>query len=184
MVVLLGLAACGDGGGGEEDVSPAAWVEAVCGEVGAAVGDLETALAVIDELPTDVEADAPLGERAADLREAFLALPVYVERYLAVVEETPAPGTADGAAFRDELQADLRSAQETFAEAAVLAEELDAETTVEDFFGGAQAFAGFPEAFAASDLDWGDDVPPGIEEAYAAEDTCRDTQNRLVSLLS
>lgn len=184
VVLLVVLAACGGDDGEEaEEVPPADWVAAVCGEVGAAVGDLEEALAVIDELPTDIPADAPLGERAAGLREAFLALPTYVERYLAVVEATGVPATADGAAFREELRAALGSAQDTFAAAAERAEALDESTTVEEFFGGAQAFAEFPQALADADLDWGPDVPPGIGEAFTADPTCRATQNRLVALV-
>ncbi len=181
---LVVLPCCGGDDGGDETVSAGEWVAAVCGEVEDAVGDLEVALAVIDELPTDVEADAPLGDQARELRRAFLALPDYVGRYLAVVEATPAPDTADGAAFRDEVLADLRGADETFTAAARRARTLDRDTTVEEFFGGAQAFTRFPEAFAASDLDFGDDVPPGVAEAFADDPTCRDTQNRLVTLLS
>jgi hypothetical protein len=184
--LVLGLSvatACGGGDGGRSG-PPEDWAVTVCGEVAGALGDLETALAVIEELPTDVAADAPLGGRARDLRLAFLALPEYIERYLAVVEATPAPDTPDGEAFRDELLADLRSAEETFGAAARRARTLRAETTVEEFFGGVEDFAGFPEAFAASDLDFGEDVPPGVGEAVTADTTCRDAQNRLVALLA
>jgi hypothetical protein len=185
VVALVALPACGgDDGASGDPVPPDAWVSAVCGEVAAATADLGTALAVIDELPAEVEADAPLGENAAALREAFLALPDFVERYRDVVADTPAPDTADGAAFREELLADLDEAAAIFGDAADAAERLDEDTTVEQLFGGAQAFGEFPTAFAAADLDFGEDVPPGIAEAQAANDTCRDTQNQLVAILS
>lgn len=184
LLAVVALPACGgDDGGGDEATAPEAWVAAVCGEVADAAVDLGSALAVINELPGQVEADAPLGEHADDLREAFVALPDYVDRYRAVVEDTPAPATPDGAAFREELLADLDAAAETFGEAAEAAEALDADTTVEQLFGGAQAFGEFPEAFAAADLDFGDAAPPGVAQAQAAADTCRDAQNRLATLL-
>lgn len=182
-MALLALPACGGGSGDDETVAPAAWVAAVCGEVAGATADLGAALAVIDELPGEVEPDAPLGEHAEALREAFLALPDYVERYREVVEATPAPDTADGGTFREELLADLDQAATTFDAAAEAAEALDEDTTVEQLFGGAQAFGEFPTAFAAADLDFGEDVPPGVAEAQAADDTCRDAQNQLVTVL-
>jgi hypothetical protein len=182
---LLLLAACGDDGGAadEEAVAPADWASTVCPAVGQAAGELGRALAVIDQLPDEVEADAPLGDHARPVREAFLALPTYVDAYRTVVEDTPAPDTADGAAFRQEVLDDLDAAADTFDGAAVAAEQIDDDTTVEDFFGGAQAFAGFPEALADSDLDFGDDVPPGVAEALAADRSCIDVQNRLISLI-
>lgn len=184
LLAVVALPSCGgDDAGSEEVVAPAAWVAAVCGEVADAAVDLGAALAVINELPAEVEADAPLGDHADALRDAFAALPEYVERYRTVIEDTPAPDTADGAAFREELLADLNTAAETFGEAADAAEALDGETTVEELFGGAQAFGEFPEAFAAADLDFGDATPPGVEQAMDADDTCRDAQNRLVTLL-
>ena len=183
MVGLLALPVCGGDDDGGATVAPDAWVAAVCGEVAGATADLGAALAVIDELPGEVEPDAPLGDHADGLRDAFLALPDYVERYRDVVADTPAPDTADGAAFRDELLADLDAAAATFDEAAAAAERLDADTTVEELFGGAQAFGEFPDAFALADLDFGEDVPPGIAEAQAADDTCRDAQNQLVVVL-
>ena len=180
----MALPACGgDDGSGEETTAPDAWVAAVCGEVADAAVDLGAALAVIDELPGEVEADASLGEHADDLRDAFAALPDYVDRYRSVVEDTPAPDTPDGAAFRDELLADLDAAAAVFGEAADAAEALDEDTTVEQLFGGAQAFGEFPEAFAAADLDFGDTAPPAVDEAQAADDTCRDAQNQLATLL-
>jgi len=184
LVVVATLPACGgDDGGGEEAVTPEAWVAAVCGEVADAAVDLGAALAVINDLPGQVEADAALGDDAADLRDAFIALPDYVGRFRAVVEDTPAPDTPDGAAFREELLADLDAAAGTFGEAAEAAEALDGDTTVEQLFGGAQAFGEFPEAFAAADLDFGDAAPPGVAQAQAADDTCRDAQNQLATLL-
>lgn len=183
MVGLLALPACGGDDGSGQTVSPDEWVAAVCGEVAEATVDLGTALAVIDELPGEVEPDAPLGEYAAALREAFLALPDYVEAYQDVVADTPAPDTADGIAFRDELLVDLDDAAATFGEAADAADRLDEDTTVEELFGGAQAFGEFPAAFAMADLDFGDDVPPGVAEAQVADDTCRDAQNQLVAIL-
>lgn len=184
LLAVVALPACGgDDAGSEEVVAPATWVAAVCGEVADAAVDLGAALAVINELPAEVEADAPLGDHADALRDAFAALPDYVERYRTVVEDTPAPDTADGAAFREELLADLNTAAETFGDAADAAEALDGDTTVEELFGGAQAFGEFPEAFAAADLDFGDATPPGVEQAMDADDTCRDAQNRLVTLL-
>ena len=60
---------------------------------------------------------------------------------------------------------------------------LDEDTTAEELFSGAQAFGEFPAAFADADLDFGEDVPPGVAEAQAADDTCRDTQNQLVAVL-
>lgn len=184
LLAVVVLPACGgDDGGSDETVAPPAWVAAVCGEVADAAVDLEAALAVINELPGQVEADAPLGDHAEDLREAFAALPDYVERYRSVVADTPAPDTPDGAAFREELLADLDGAAATFSEAADAAEALDADTTVEQLFGGAQAFGEFPEAFAAANLDFGDAAPPGVAQAQDADDTCRDAQNRLVTLL-
>lgn len=185
LLALLALPACGgdDGGGDGEAVAPDAWATTVCAEVGDAAVDLRRALAVIDELPDEVAADAPLGDQARPVREAFLALPVYVERYRSVVEDTPAPDTADGAAFRDEVLADLASAATTFGEAAAAAEAISADTTVEDFFGGAQAFAGFPEALDASDLDFGEDVPPGVQAALQGNRTCAEVQSQLVNLI-
>jgi hypothetical protein len=165
-------------------VAPDVWVSAVCREVAGATADLGAALAVIDELPGEVEPDAPLGEQADALREAFLALPDFVERYRDVVADTPPPDTADGAAFREELLADLDDAATTFVAAADAATLLDEDTTAEELFSGAQAFGEFPDAFAAADLDFGEDVPPGVGEAVEADDTCRDTQNQLVALLS
>jgi hypothetical protein len=100
-----------------------------------------------------------------------------------VVEDTRAPDTPDGAAFRDELLAGLDEAAATFDDAADAARALDADTTVEDLFGGAQAFVGFPEAFAAADLDFGEDAPPGVVEAQAAEPACREAQSRLADAL-
>ncbi len=164
-------------------MTPEAWVAAVCGEVADAAVDLGAALAVINDLPGQVEADAALGDAAADLRDAFIALPDYVGRFRAVVEDTPAPDTPDGTAFREELLADLDAAAGTFGEAAEAAEALDGDTTVEQLFGGAQAFGEFPEAFAAADLDFGDAAPPGVAQAQAADDTCRDAQNQLATLL-
>lgn len=184
MVALVVLPACGgDDGGSGEPVAPDVWVATVCDEVAGATADLGAALAVIDELPGEVEPDAPLGEQADALREAFLALPDFVERYRDVVADTPAPDTADGAAFRQELLADLDEAATTFAAAADAARLLDEDTTAEELFSGAQAFGEFPAAFAAADLDFGEDVPPGVAEAEAADDTCRDTQNHLVAVL-
>jgi hypothetical protein len=184
LLVVVALPACGgDDAGGDERVAPAAWVTAVCGEVADAAVDLGAALAVINELPAEVEADAPLGDHADALRDAFAALPEYVDRYRAVVEETPAPDTADGQAFRDELLADLDRAAATFGDAADAAEALDEETTVEQLFGGAQAFGEFPDAFAAADLDFGDTAPPAVDQAMADDNTCRDAQNQLATLL-
>lgn len=184
LLAAVALPACGgDDGAGDETIAPEAWVATVCGEVADAAVDLVAALAVIDELPGEVEADTPLGEQAADLRAAFAALPTYVERYRSVVEDTPAPDTPDGAAFRDELLADLDAAGEVFDEAAEAAEALDEDTTVEQLFGGAQSFGDFPEAFAAADLDFGDTVPPGVERVVDADDTCRDAQNQLATRL-
>ena len=182
--VLL-LAACGDDGGAADDevVAPADWASTVCPAVGEAAGRLREALAVIDELPDEVAADAPLGDHALPVREAFLALPTYVDAYRTVVEDTPAPDTADGAEFRREVLDDLDAAAETFDGAAVAAEQIDPGTTVEDFFGGAQAFAGFPEALAGSDLDFGEDVPPGVAEALAGNRSCVEVQNQLVTLI-
>ena len=184
VLAALAVPACGgDVGAGDETVAPEAWVAAVCGEVADAAVDLGAALAVIDQLPGEVEANAPLGEHADDLRDAFLALPAYVDRYRAIVEDTPAPDTPDGAAFRDELLADLDTATTIFGGAADAAEALDEDTTVEQLFGGAQAFGEFPEAFAAADLDFGESVPPGVDRAREADDTCRDAQNQLATLL-
>ncbi len=184
VLAVVALPACGgDGGPADETVTPAAWVAAVCGEVADGGVDLGAALAVINELPDEVEADAPLGRHADALRDAFAALPVYVDRYRSVVEDTPAPDTPDGAAFRDEVLADLDAAAEVFGDAADAAEALDGDTTVEQLFGGAQAFGEFPAAFAAADLDFGDTVPPGVDRAQDADDTCRDAQNQLVTLL-
>ena len=83
----------------------------------------------------------------------------------------------------EELLADLDEAATTFAAAADAARLLDEDTTAEELFSGAQAFGEFPAAFAAADLDFGEDVPPGVAEAEAADDTCRDTQNHLVAVL-
>jgi hypothetical protein len=185
VLIALALPACGgDDGAASDEVIPAPeWATMVCTEVGEAAGELQHALAVIDQLPDQVEADAPLGDQARPVRNAFLALPAYVERYQTVVEETPAPDTADGPAFRQEVLADLESAAETFGAAADAAEAIDADTTVEDFFGGAQAFAGFPEALAASDLDFGEDVPPDVATAMHDDQTCIDVQNELLNLI-
>jgi len=183
LAVVAAPACGGDDGAGDETVAPEAWVAAVCDEVAGAAVDLGAALAVIDRLPGEVAVDAPLGEHADDLRDAFSALPAYVDRYLAVVEDTPAPDTPDGGAFRDELLADLDAAAAVFGEAADAAEALDEDTTVEQLFGGAQAFGEFPEAFAAADLDFGESVPPGVDRAQEADDTCRDAQNQLATLL-
>src|SRR5829696_4517244 len=93
------LPACGGDDGGAGDVAvvaPAEWAAAVCAEVQDAARDLADALAVIDQLPAEVAADAPLGEHAEPVRDAFLALPEYVDRYRTVVDDTPAPDTADG----------------------------------------------------------------------------------------
>jgi hypothetical protein len=181
---LLVLAGCSDGGGGaDEVVAPAEWARAVCATVGEASGELRQALSVIDELPADVEADAPLGDQARAVRNAFLALPEYVDAYRSVVEDTPAPDTADGAAFRDEVLDDLAAAADTFDDAADAARAIDAETTVEQFLGGAQAFSGFPQALADSDLDFGEDVPPGVAAALAGDRTCVSAQNDLISLI-
>ena len=184
VLVVVALPGCGGDGAGEQTVAPADWVASVCGEVADAAVDLEVALAVINELPGEIRADAPLGDHADDLRDAFLALPDYLERYRTVVEDTPAPDTPDGAAFRDELLADLDAAAATFGDAADAAEALDGDTTVEQLFGGAQAFGDFPEAFAASDLDFGAAAPPAVDEAQDEDDTCRDAQNRLATLLT
>ena len=174
----------GDDGAADDAVVPAdEWAAAVCAEVQQAAGDLADALAVIDELPAEVEADAPLGADAERLRDAFLALPEYVDRYRTVMEETPAPDTADGVRFRREVLADLEAAGDTFEEAANAAESLDEDTTVEGFFGGAQAFNEFPQAFAASDLDFGDEVPPGVSDVLLDDQTCIDTQNQLLALI-
>ncbi|MET1049924.1 MAG: hypothetical protein ABWZ55_09870 [Acidimicrobiales bacterium] len=184
VVALAALPACGgDDGGRGERVAPDEWVSVVCAEVAGATADLGAALAVIDGLPAEVEPDAALGEHADTLREAFLALPDFVERYRHVVADTPAPDTADGAAFREELLADLDEAAATFGAAADAAGLLDEDTTAEELFSGAQAFGEFPAAFADADLDFGEDVPPGVAEAQAADDTCRDTQNQLVAVL-
>ena len=185
MVGLLLLAACGDDGGAGDDevVAPADWASTVCPAVGEAASDLRRALAVIDELPDEVEADAPLGDHARPVREAFLALPDYVDAYRDIVRATPAPDTADGTEFRQEVLADLDDASETFEGVAVLADQITADTTVEDFFGGAQAFAGIPEALTGSDLDFGEDVPPGVAEALAGNRSCIEVQNQLVSLI-
>jgi hypothetical protein len=186
VLTLAVLPACGgdDGGGADDEVVPTAeWAATVCGEVQDAVGELADALAVIDQLPEDVEVDAPLGEHADAVKAAFLALPEYVDRYRAVVDDTPAPDTDDGIAFRHEVLDDLEAAAATFQEAADAAETLDEDTTVEDFFGGAQAFNGFPQAFAASDLDFGEDVPPGVASALLDDQTCIDTQNQLLALI-
>ncbi len=183
---LVLVPACGgdDGGGADDAVLPAAeWAATVCAEVQGAAGDLADALAVIDELPGEVEADAPLGEDAERLRDAFLALPDYVDRYRSVIEETPAPDTADGVEFRREVLDDLEAAAATFEDAADAAETLDEDTTVEGFFGGAQAFNRFPQAFAASDLDFGEEVPPGVLEVLLDDQTCIDTQNQLLELI-
>jgi hypothetical protein len=184
-VAGLLLAACGDDGGSADDerVPAPEWASAVCSTVGEAAGELRRALAVIDQLPDEVEADAPLGDHAGPVRDAFLALPTYVEAYRDVVEATPAPDTADGAAFREEVLADLDAAAETFDAAADAAEQLSEDTTVEDFFGGAQAFNEFPQAFTASDLDFGEDVPPGVSTALLDDQTCVDTQNQLLALI-
>lgn len=187
-VVLLALGvglvpACGDDGDAGPTVATDEWATTVCTAVGEAVGGLEEALGVIDQLSADIAADDPLGpEQAAILREAFAALPVYVDDYLAVVEATPAPDTADGVAFRDELVADLDASGRIFARAALAAEAVDADTTVADFFTRAQGFARFPEAFAAADLAF-DDPPPGVAEAMAAESVCDTTQGRITSVL-
>jgi hypothetical protein len=184
VVALLALPACGgDDGGDEETAATSEWAATVCAEVQDAAVELADALAVIDELPDEVEGDAPLGENAAPVREAFLALPEYVERYGRVIRETPAPDTPDGATFRDEVLDDLETADETFSQAADAARTLDEDTTVEEFFSGAQAFSEFPQAFAAADLDFGDDVPPGVSEALLDDRTCIDTQNQLLSLI-
>jgi hypothetical protein len=187
-LLALALPACGgdDGAGdagSDEVIAARAWATAVCAEVGDAAADLQQALAVIEQLPDQVEADAPLGDQAGPVRNAFLALPEYVLRYQQVVEETPAPDTADGAAFRQEVLDDLESAARTFGEAAIAAEAIDGDTTVEDFFGGAQAFSGFPEALADSDLDFGEDVPPGVATALHDDQSCIDAQNELISLI-
>jgi hypothetical protein len=188
VLCVAALPSCGssdDAGTGDtaEVIPPAAWAEAVCTEVGAAAEDLEAALAVIDELPVEVEADAPLGDVAGPLRDAFLSLPTYIDRYRTVVESTSAPDTPDGQAFRREVLEDLNAAGRTFGEAATRAETLDGDTTAEGFFGGAQAFADFPEAFASADLDFGDDVPPGIAAALTGDRTCAEVQGRLQSLI-
>ena len=183
-MVIVVLPGCGDDGAGGEPVEAAAWAVAVCAEVGAAAVELDEALAVIDELPGQVDADAPLGDQAEPLREAFRALPDYVDRFRAVVEATPAPATPDGAEFRDELLAQLDGAAMTFEEVAALADDLDDDTTVEQFFSGAQAFADFPDALAASDLDFGEELPPALGRAQAEDDTCLDAQNQLVAISS
>jgi hypothetical protein len=184
---LFLLPACsGDDGGDDTSadvVPPAEWATTVCTAVGEAAGQLQRALRVIDDLPDEVEADAPLGDEARPVRNAFLALPGYVERYRTVIDETPAPDTPDGIAFREEVLEDLTSAASTFGEVAAAAEAIDEDTTVEQFFGGAQAFAGFPEALAASDLDFGDDVPPGVAAALHDNQTCTDVQHQLVTLV-
>lgn len=184
VLALVSLPACGgDDGAGDETIATEAWLATVCGEVADAALDLGAALAVINELPGEVDADAPLGDLAEDLSAAFAALPDYVDRYRSVVQDTPVPDTPDGAAFREELLADLDAAAATFGEAADAAEALDEDTTVEELFGGAQAFGEFPAAFAAADLDFGDTAPPGVARAQAADDTCRDAQNQLATLL-
>ena len=184
-VGLLLLVACGDDGdaGDDEAIPPEEWASTVCPAVAEAAGELRQALAVIDQLPDEVEADAALGDHARPVRNAFLALPTYVDAYQRVVRATPAPDTADGSAFRNEVLEDLASASETFDGAAVAAEQIDESTTVEDFFGGAQAFAGFPEALSDSDLDFGEDVPSGVAAALAGNRTCVEVQNQLVSLI-
>jgi hypothetical protein len=182
-VVIVALPGCGEDGSGAEPVEAAEWAAVVCAEVGAAAVDLAEALDVINQLPGQVDADAPLGEQAEPLREAFLALPDYVDRFRAVVEATPAPATPDGTKFRDELLAELEEAATTFEEVADLADDLDDGTTVEQFFSGAQAFGDFPVALAASDLDFGEEVPPALGRAQADDDTCLDAQNQLVAIL-
>ena len=99
-----------------------------------------------------------------------------------VADRHPGP-TADGDRFREEVLADLDEAPATFDAAAEAAERIDGDTTVEELFGGAQAFGEFPAAFAAADLDFGEDVPPGVAEAQAADATCREAQNQLVAVL-
>lgn len=182
-VVAVGSVVAGCGGDEPaETVAPAEWAATVCHAVGAATEDLAEAVAIIDRLPAEVAADAALGDQADDLRRAFAALPSYVARYLDVVEVTPVPDTADGAAFRDEVLADLAEAAQVFGRAAIVAEGIDGDTTVEGFFTSVQSFARFPEAFAASDLTF-DTPPPGVEEAMAAEPTCGETRRRLAGLI-
>ena len=187
LPAVLTLVSCsGDGGGGDvpEAVAVSDWAAAVCAEVGEAAVDLRAALAVIDELPAEVEADAALGDQAGPVRDAFLALPAYVERYRAVVEGTGPPDIADGEAFRQEVLDDLAEAEATFGEAAAAAESLDASTTVEGFFAGSQAFGDFPAAFDASDLDFGEDAPPAVTEVLTSDPACVEVQNQLLDLIA
>ena len=95
----------------------------------------------------------------------------------------PPPTPATGQPSATSSWPTWTSAAATFGEAADAAEALDEDTTVEQLFGGAQAFGEFPEAFAAADLDFGDTVPPGVDRALDDDDTCRDAQNQLVTLL-
>jgi hypothetical protein len=182
-VALLLLAACGGGDQADDGLPPDEWVARLCAEVGDATGDLESALAVIDQLPTELDADAPLGDRLDALQRAFASLPTYVERYLTVVEDSPPPATADGAAFRDELLVGLREATREFDRAAEVVALLGPDTTVTEFFAFAQTFTGFTEALAAADLDFGDDAPPGVAEARADDASCRAVSNRLAAAL-
>lgn len=188
--LLVLVAACGgDGDEGLPDaddadgVSVGEWAASVCGALRPAVGDLAGALAVIDELPAEVDPGAPLGDRIDDLETAFAALPAYTQVYVEAVRDTPVPSIADGPAFRDEVLAVLNEAGRTFTRTSAFVDHFGAETTAEQFFGQAQAFAGFSDALAAVDLDFGPDVPPDIADALTAEADCRAVSDQLAAAL-
>ncbi len=186
---MLLIAGCGgdsgDDSGDEQggDVAPEAWVETICSGLQAPVTDLAEALAVINDLPAEVDPDQPLGERLGDLKQAFAALPTYLDRYLELVETTPPPDIPDGAAFRDDLAAELRDAQSVLSDAADAIALLPQLTTATRFLRQVERFAGFNEALSVIGLDLGDDVPPEIADALSTEPACQDVTGQLAAAL-
>jgi hypothetical protein len=187
LAVLVGATGCGDDGGDDGAADPPApeqWVAEICGGLQAPAASLAQRLATISDLPDELEPDEPLGDRLGTVQDAFAALPIYLAHYTDLVEVAGPPDIPDGAAFQEELLAQVREARQVVSDAAASVGGLRPATTPTQFFRQVEGFAGFDQALSTIGLDLGDEVPPEIADAVSADVACRDVTDELAAALT